>query len=93
MPKRTFTREQLRDILFEDFGGVTLLNKMVSQTRWETHFRFVFRADDDEKLYETTYSKGSTESQDRRPWDYQDETACVEVESYEKTITDYRPVE
>jgi len=92
MPKRTFSKQQLRDILWkDDKTSDIVLNKIEDTSRWDTHFRLVFRKDG--KLYETSYSKGSTELQDsQRPWEYEDEIECVEVEAYEKTVTDYRPV-
>jgi hypothetical protein len=92
MPKRTFTREELRDILWDETGKV-ILNRMVDQSRWSTHFRFVFKPEDEDKLYETDYSKGSTENQDSEgPWEYEDTVECVEVVAYERTVIDYKPV-
>lgn len=92
MPKRTFTKQQLQAILWDEEGTV-VLNKMVDQTRWETHYRFIFKPQREDKLYETSYSKGSTERQDTQPWEYQDEVECTEVVKYEKVVYDYKPVE
>lgn len=93
MSKRTFTKEQLRAILWDE-GGKIILNEIEDQSRWSTHYRFVFSPEGEDKLYETRYSKGSTENQDSEgPWEYEEEVECVEVEAYEKTITDYRKVQ
>jgi len=92
MPKRTFTKKQLRAILWDEEGTV-VLNKMEDQSRWSTHFRFIFKPEGEDKLYETRYSKGSTEQQDSEgPWEYEDEVECVEVVAYEKTVVDYKAV-
>jgi len=93
MPKRTFSRDQLRAILWDEEGEV-ILDEVTGTGRWDTYHRFIFRPEGEEKLYETNYSKGSTELQDsQRPWEYKDEVECVEVEPYERTVVDYRPVE
>ena len=92
MSKRTFTKKQLRAILWDEEGEV-VLNKITGTGRWDTHYRFIFKPEGEDKLYETEYSKGSTEQQDSQgPWEYEDEIECDEVEAYEKTVTDYRPV-
>lgn len=92
MPKRTFTRNELRDILWNEEGEI-VLNRITDTGRWDTHYRFIFRAEVGGKLYETEYSRGSTEQQDsQRPWDYEDEVECVEVVAFEKVVIDYRPV-
>lgn len=44
----------------------------------------MFRADN--KLWEAYYEVGATEYQDG----YDEDLECVEVEAYEKTVTDYR---
>lgn len=92
MGKRTFTKQELRDILWgEDEDAEIILNKITDTSRWDTHYRFIFKKGG--KLWETTYSRGSTEQQDsQRPWEYVDEEECVEVEAFEKTVTDYREV-
>lgn len=93
MPKRTFTRDQLRAILWDEEGEV-VLDKITGTGRWDTHHRLIFKPEGEETLYETTYSKGSTEQQDsQRPWEYEDEVECDEVEAYERTIVDYRLVD
>ena len=41
----------------------------------------------------TTYSEGSTECQDERPWEYKDEIKCTEVELKEVKVKKWIPVE
>jgi hypothetical protein len=91
MSKRTFTREELQSILYGDVGKV-LVDQVVSTGRWATTHRFVFQPDDSAKLYETEYSKAATELQVERPWEYQDEVECSEVEAFEMKVTGYRLV-
>ena len=92
MGKRTFTKQELRDILWdEDENAEIILDKIIGQGRWDTHHRFIFKKDG--KLWETDYSKGSTEQQDSQgPWEYVDSVECTEVEAFERTVIDYRPV-
>jgi hypothetical protein len=79
----------LRDILYGDSDeGETILDTMTGNGRWSIHHRFVFKYKG--KLYETTYSEGSTEYQDERPWEDEPVVSCHEVEEYQRTITDYR---
>lgn len=93
MAERTFTKKQLRAILWDEEGTI-VLNKMEDQSRWSTHFRLIFKPEGEDKLYETNYSKGSTENQESEgPWEYEDEIECVEVVEYEKIVLDYKPAE
>ena len=41
----------------------------------------------------TTYSEGATECQDERPWEYDDEIKCTEVELKEVKVKKWIPVE
>jgi len=89
---RTFTKQELLDILFdEDDDDETkiLIDKPTSNSRWSIHHRFVFKKDG--KLYETNYSKGATEQQDESPWEHEPEVECIEVVEYEKVVIDYKP--
>ena len=87
-----FKAETLRSILWYEEGEV-ILNKITSTTRWDTWYRFIFKPEGDNRLFETSYCKGSTECQSNRPWEYEDDVECYEVEPYQRTITDYRRIE
>ena len=39
------------------------------------------------------YSEGATELQDERPWEYQDEVECIEVELKEVKVKKWVPVD
>ena len=49
MPSRKFTRQQLQDILWENYGGEVLVNDATDQSRWSVNYRLVFKAEDDGK--------------------------------------------
>jgi hypothetical protein len=91
MGKRTFTKQQLQAVLWGDEGKI-VLNEIIDKSRWSTIHRLIFMPEGETKLYEASYSRGATEQQDEQPWQYVDEDECVEVEAFEKTVIDYRPV-
>lgn len=96
-PKRvtkTFSPQLLRDILYEECDDyVIVLNELKDKARWSLTYRFVFKGVLSGKCYETHYSRAATEQQDEKPWEYEKEVTCIEVEPYEKTVTDYQPVQ
>jgi hypothetical protein len=83
---KEFMRE---DVLYGNKTNI-LRNEQIDNTRWSIVYELVFKHDG--KLYRTEYSRGATEQQDERPWQYDDEVECTEVEAFEKTVTDYRLV-
>lgn len=88
---RVFSKETLRSILWDEEGEV-VLDKITGNGRWESHHRLVFKPEGEDKLYETSYSKGATEYQDTTPFEYEpDEIECVRVVAYQRSVTDYRP--
>jgi hypothetical protein len=87
MATKTFTRQQMQDVLWEGYGTI-LVNDMVDKSRWSIMHVLVFELDGE--LYRTYYQKGATEYQDEVPFEYDDEVQCDIVESYEKTVTEYR---
>ena len=91
MTKRTFTKQQMLAVLDGDEGEI-VLDKITDTSRWSVHHELVFRPEGEEKLYRASYSVGATEQQDEGPWEYEETVDTVEVEAYEKTVTDYRPV-
>lgn len=88
MAKVTFTKEEMIDIL--DDGRDIVSNEIADTSRWSIHHEIIFEKDD--KLYQTWYSVGATESQDESPWEYETQVECTEVEAYQKTVTAYREV-
>ena len=59
--------------------------KIVDHTRWSGVNEIVFHEPNENKYYRTHYSVGATESQDERPWEYEDAIDCIEVELKEVT--------
>ena len=45
------------------------------------------------KFYMTTYSVGATEMQWEKPWEYEEEVECTEVELKEVKVKKWIPVE
>ncbi|WGT37755.1 hypothetical protein MHB40_14500 [Lysinibacillus sp. FSL K6-0057] len=67
-----------------DLPSNALLDEVTDMSRWSIHHRIVFKHDN--KFYETYYSEGATEMQDERPWEYEDEVECDEVELKEVKV-------
>lgn len=87
---KIFTKEYLLEELDLPYAAVS--EHITDQSRWSTHLKIVFK-DKDGTFYETFYSKGSTESQDEGPWEYEDEVTCYEVELKEVMIQTWVRVE
>lgn len=84
-----FEREFLVDEL--DLPGSAKEDKVVETSRWSTFHEIVFYHEG--KYYQTGYSVGSTEYQDERPWEDQNEVDCTEVELREVLVKQWVPVE
>lgn len=63
---------------------------ITDQSRWSTYHDIIFEYNG--KFYETSYSCGSTESQDESPWEYETEVECHEVQLVEKTIKTWQRI-
>lgn len=62
--------------------------QILDQSRWFTFFRWIVK-DEENKYWSIERGMGSTEYQDNEEFNYD----CIcEVEPYEKTIIDYRPI-
>lgn len=80
-----FSKAFLIDSLW---SSETVYDKVIDTSRWSIHHERVFKYDG--KLYKTFYSRGSTESQDESPYEYENvEIECDEVFAVEKTVTVY----
>ncbi len=78
MIRKTFPKEKMIDLLDDYSEELTLIrDDIVDQRRWVTVHDIIFRADN--KLYRASYEIGSTENQDTRPWEYEDNVSAVEV--------------
>lgn len=65
---------------------------VIGTRRWSTDHEIVFK-DNDGKFYKTRYSVGSTEIQDERPWEYDNQVECVEVVKKSVTVMKWVPVD
>ncbi|MEK4122065.1 hypothetical protein [Lysinibacillus sp. FSL K6-0102] len=67
-----------------DLPSSAVLDEITDTSRWSIHHRIIFKHEG--KFYETYYSEGATEMQDERPWEYEDEVECDEVELKEVKV-------
>jgi len=65
---------------------------IVDGGRWSSHHRIIFK-DKDGKYYSTGYSIGATECQDERPWEYETQVKCIEVEKRQMLVEQWVPVD
>ena len=84
-----FPKEFLREMEWATPEGVAIVDEDILRVgRWSISYRRVFSFGG--KFYETKYSKGATEVQDERPYEYDDdEIECPEVVPVERTVTVY----
>ena len=87
---KVFSKDYLMDELDLPYEN-TIVNRIVNTTRWSIIHEIVF--EDNGKFYMTTYSEGATEIQDERPWEYDDEIKCIEVELKEVKVKKWIHVE
>lgn len=88
--KVKFSRDYLKNELDLPYAN-TIVDRIIDTTRWSIIHEIVFA--DKGKFYMTTYSEGATERQDERPWEYEDEIECEEVELREVKIKKWVPVD
>ena len=82
-----FSKHSLLELTFgDDADGLTLVeDEIVDTSRWSEIRYLVFT--DGEKHYGISYSKGLTEMQDERPFQYEpDEIECKEVRPVDVTV-------
>lgn len=61
---------------------------VVDQRRWTTLYKYIVQ-DEENRYWQFYMEKGNTEYQENEPFDGD----VKEVEPYEKTIIDYKPIE
>lgn len=90
MPKRTFDTETLLDdwCILDD----PIRDRVVDTTRWSVIHEVIFRAPDDGKVYEASYSVGATEQQCESPWEYEPDVEATEVHEVEVLVKKWVPV-
>ena len=85
---KTFKSKFLKDEL--DLPYSALEDRIIDTTRWSTIHEIIFEHEG--KFYSAVYSAGSTEMQDERPWQYEDEVECEEVRKVPKVVEVWEPV-
>ena len=90
---KNVTKKFTRDVMLDDvLGGPAVLQDIIiGHSRWSVTHRLTFV--EDQRIWQTVYSVGATESQDESPWEYQDEVECTEVHAVEQKQIVYVPVE
>lgn len=89
MSVKKFSKDYLKDELDLPYSN-TIVDRIIDTTRWSIVHEIVF--EDNGKFYQTTYSEGATEMQDERPWEYEDEVECEEVELREEKVKKWMSV-
>jgi hypothetical protein len=83
------TPDEGRSILYEDHEDFELVtSEIVDNTRWSIVYEDVYQRLSDKKFFKTTYTKGATEMQDERPYEYGG-ALFYEVFPVEKTVLVY----
>lgn len=87
-----FPKEFMQDVVwgYSDEDVEVVLDALIGSSRWSLNYKLVFKYKG--KYYQTYYSKGATEQQDEKPFEYDKEVDCLEVEPVKITVTDYVPV-
>lgn len=84
-------RDLLRLLDREDCDALDLVkDRVVGTSRWSVSHELVFKDKASGKFYATAYSRGATEQQDERPFEYdEDVIECEEVRPVEKVVIVY----
>ena len=90
MIKKVFSKDYLMNKLGLPYDNI-IIDKIIDATRWSLKHEIVF--EDNGKFYQTIYFEGATELQHERPWEYEDEVECIEVELREVKIKQWMPIE
>jgi hypothetical protein len=87
-----FSKQFLRDVVNDDNDQVEVMqNELLHNSRWAQHFVCVFKYQ--EKYYEIEYSRGISEHQDERPFEYDASyIECDEVQPVIVPTIEYRRV-
>lgn len=94
--KKKFTSEELKDagLPYEAPEGGEIISREITDTsRWSIHYSLIFRFADmaPGEAWEVSYSKGATETQDERPWEYEREVEATLVHQVEKVVKVWEP--
>lgn len=79
-----------QELLDNELPWEALEDRIIGNSRWSIAHEIIFKLND--KFYRTTYSVGATEQQEERPWEYQDEVECQEVQQVDKVVKVWEPI-
>ena len=82
----TLPKETMQDILWNENDKV-ISDVIIETGRWTVNHELIFKHEG--KLWRTSYQVGATEQQDERPWEYDDQVACIEVVATQVMTTTY----
>lgn len=88
---KKFSREYLTKELGLPYDCFPIEDNIIDTSRWSIIHEIIF--EDGGKIYRTTYSEGATEMQWEKPWEYEEEVECEEVELREVTVNKWLPVQ
>lgn len=89
----TVPREQAIEMVNEEVEDFEIQQtKITGQSRWKTHKKIVLKRLSDGKFFWVSFSSGSTEQQESELFEGMTTVSFTEVEPYERTIIDFRPV-
>jgi len=83
---------EARELAFEDESDnyIAVENKQIGNSRWSIHYSLVIKSKTEDRYYATTYSRGATEQQEERPFEYDGELITFsEVVPKETKIIEY----
>lgn len=87
--KLIVTKEEARDIIYEDHEDYDVISdEITDHRRWSVDHEVIIKRLSDEKFFQGNYSRGATESQDEKPFEYS-EPEFTEVFLTTKTIQVY----
>ena len=81
-----FKKEFLQEVVDEDtYEAEKIEENIIDRNRWSIYYEMIFKYKD--KFYSTCFSRGATEMQEERPYEYDpDEIECYEVHQIWKTV-------
>jgi hypothetical protein len=89
-----FKKEYLQELACGSFDNfVSISEDIVNTSRWTVEYKQIFKFTDEQgvaRFYKTYYSRGATEQQDERPYEFKNDLIeCTEVVPVKKQVTVY----
>lgn len=87
----------VRDVWYLPYEGnpnedvEVIENNITDSGRWDIYMELIVRVKD--KFYSVGWTKGATESQYHKPWEYESEVEFVEIKKVSKMVEVWEEVE